>query len=241
MRRRRAALLTTALAALAVGAVPAQGAPPTGDGTHAAPYGGFATFGSNVQCAEGATCDATGSADSVTGRGATTSSYARETAVEGRESAFGYALQAFTVKTRPTATRVSATFTWRVDASAVEASATAGTMSAYTGVAAYAPACDGACSSETGSALVEYTRSNAGRLPYVPEPAQSEVSVTVTASGKLPRQLTFYAYPYSFVSGDRQQLCVVEGVECQTTSETHAGTARASIDAVLTGVSVTSS
>lgn len=242
-RRRSVVYLASALALVAGAAVagPSTAAPPTPDGTYVAPYTGFAGFGSSLRCEAGATCRADGSASSLSGKGTTTSTFDRTAPVGGRESAFGYALQSFTVKTRPGTSSVSATFSWVVESSSVEATATSGLVQAYTGVAAFAGNCDGGCTSETEAASVEYAGSSAGVPSTGMQPPATAVSVTVTATGKLPRHLTFYGYPYSVAAGDVSQVCLPEQPECTVLDEEHAGSAKASITAALSSVTVTSS
>lgn len=229
-----------ALVAGAAVAAPSSAAPPTADGTYAAPYSGYAGHGTSLTCESGAVCSAEGSASALTGRGTSTSSFSRTTPIGGRESAFGYASQSFTVKTRPGTSSVSATFSWVVESSSVQATATSGLVQAYTGVLAFASNCVGACTSEAESASVQYAGSVAGVPSSGIQPAATAASVTVTATGKLPRQLTFYAYPYSTAAGDVSDLCLPEQ-ECSALEKDHAGSAKASITAVLSGVTVTSS
>lgn len=242
-RRRHVVYLASALALVAGAAVagPSTAAPPTPDGTYVAPYTGFAGFGSSLRCEAGATCHAEGNASSLSGKGTTTSTFDRSTPVGGRESAFGYASQSFTVKTRPGTSSVSATFSWVVESSSVEATAASGLVQAYTGVLAFAANCDGECTSEVKSASVQYAGSTAGVPSTGLQPAAKTASVTVTATGKLPRQLTFYGYPYSVAAGDVSQVCPPEQSACTVLAEEHAGSAKASITASLSSVTVTSS
>lgn len=243
MARPRPALFLAASATLLVaGAVtaPAHAAPASASVQYSAPYSGGASFFSSTPCQEGATCVVTGSADAATGEGTMTASHARTTPAPGTEGAFGYARQSVTYRVPAGASSVSTTFTWRIDASRVQASSSQGLLHAYTAVSASAPSCTGTCTSESKTTFLQQAVSSGGLPATGGAAAPAEVSITITASGKLPKSLVLTGQQQAGAVGQKHSVCVSQ-TQCTVLSETHAGTAEASLTAVLTGVRVTAS
>lgn len=230
MRRRGVVLALLAVPAVAV---PALAAPATGTTTSS--FGNIDTTG----CATGATCTATGGMD-PSGTAHVSSDYARTVAYTSDEAAFGEAGETLTAKVPPGATKATATFVWLVARAESTASSSSGRVFSGVTLSASVPACKDGCTSVHDDAPVLTTSSSDG-LPGVTSGngAPQTVTLTVTATGKLGRFVTWQTWAWAITGGTVSQLCPGGPLSCQTVAETHAGTAHAAMDATLESSTVT--
>lgn len=229
--RRPVLLLVLAVSAALV--VPAAADPPGSDSSY--PFHGSDTS----TCTSGAECTVTSSSD-ISGPTSVSSSYGRDVAGDGNENSWGYGGQRFTVKLPPGTTRVTATFVWQVSSAAVAATSRTGRLFAYAGVAAFVPGCQDACTTSPDSTTVLTTASSNGAPATTSGSGAAQVvTLHVTAAGKLGRFVSWLTYAYAGAGGTQSQLCPGAGLDCQTLSSVHSGTASATVAATLTSSSVT--
>jgi hypothetical protein len=221
-----------------VASVPAAATPKTDDAGSRS-YD-FQRVGETVTCGEGATCASQGTADRRSGHLSSNSTYRRGSADHGeRESVFGFSETGSTSRVSRGTTKVTATFRWRVTSAGVSAQSTSGTVIASAGVGGYAGGCSDPCA--TQAQLTEVLRAasvDGAPVPYGSE-YQKEVTLTVTATGQLPKSLSWHGYAYSFVSGDATGTCPEE--TCLGLPRRQAGDASATIGATLTDLEIVES
>ena len=246
-RRLLTALTATAAATAAIVAVSspaAQAAPPQPAKDTVAPYAGPATFTSYTnQCYEGASCEVTGSADAMTGRGTATAAFRRLVPGGGNsESVYGSARQEVSYQVPPGARSVTAVLTWRVASASASAVASAGTLYATSGVAGAIDGCELECSTLPDQRQMAASDSTYG-IPSVPTymAAPRTESLTLTASGKLPRTLLLRASAYVIGGGYGELEPCLNYDGCDTLWVAHAGTVDAHVDATLLSVRISTS
>lgn len=208
--------------------------------TQRAPYAD-ATHKVEASCAAGATCFGWASAD-VGGQVLARSVYDRASVVEGEESQRASGVITARHRVGPGVRSVTATFTWLVTGS-VRAGSRTGLVEAalevLAGTADCGPACRVSSSSSTvltasdGSAprLVTRLRNalDPPRLSVTDEP----VSVTVSATGLLPRWLTVSSTAVALTGGGPSAGCTAGPPPSCRQDWGHAGAAAAELDARL--------
>lgn len=243
------AATVTATAGLVLASPPGvQAAPEPQTSTVSAPYSGPASFSSRTRGCDVATfCEISGSADAASGRSEIAGSYHRTSPVDDAGSIWGQARQEVAYTVPRGAKTVTAVLTYRIDSASASAAPTAGHLFALSGMWArfsYESCVAPDCTSSSQQQTVASTLGPSG-LPGPPQHviAPRTETLTVTASGALPRTLLLQAHTFAFTRGGGEYgpYCLHwDGCDGPSV-RAHAGRADVSIDATLLSVQVSAS